>query len=90
MCQAYDEKKEKEIVAMQEIGLPNQESMRYITRRKEKDKHLGILEVDTIKEIEMKEKSKKYRWTKKNSSRKQTMPPKSHQRNKCLGSFIIR
>ena len=37
------------------IELPNQEKIRML-REKETYKYLGILEVDTIKQVEMKEK----------------------------------
>ena len=40
---------------MEGIELPNQENIRML-REKETYKYLGILEVDTIKQVEMKEK----------------------------------
>ena len=43
---------------MEGIELPNQEKIR-IPREKETSKYLGILEADTIKQVEMKEKIKK-------------------------------
>ena len=43
---------------MERIGLPNQEKIRTL-REKETYKYLGILEVDTNKQVEMKEKNLK-------------------------------
>ena len=40
------------------IEQPNQEKIRTL-REKETNKYLGILEVDTIKQVEMKEKNNK-------------------------------
>ena len=50
MCHAYKKKREK----TEEIKLPNQEKIKML-REKETYKYLGILEVDTIKFVEIKE-----------------------------------
>ena len=50
--------------------------------KKENYKHLGILEVDTIKQTEMKEKKKEKKivlQTNKEASLNKTLPQKSHQ-----------
>ena len=63
---------------MEGIELPNQEKIRTI-RENETYKFLGILEADTIKQVEMKEKLKKKRISQENeiTTRKQTALQKS-------------
>ena len=53
MCHSNNESGKQHIT--EGIKLPNQEEIRMI-REKETYKYLGILEVDTIKQVEMKEK----------------------------------
>ena len=55
MCYANNEKPKRQI--MEGIKLPDQEKIRTLGE-KETYKYLGILEVDTIKQAEMKEKTK--------------------------------
>ena len=56
MCHAYDKKWEK--TETKEMEMPNQEKIRILVG-KENSKYMGILEADTIKLVEMKEKMKK-------------------------------
>ena len=67
------------------IELPNQERIRTLGE-KENYKYLAILETDTIKQVDMKEKILK-RVSQKNekASRNQALQQKSNQRNKHLG-----
>ena len=67
------------------IELPNQEKIRML-REKETYKYLGILEADTIKQVEMKEKNyKRVSQESEKTTRNQTTWQKSHQRDKYLG-----
>ena len=63
------------------IELPNQDKIRISVKNKT-DKYLRIMETDTIKQVEMKEKLQK-RILQKNekTTRNQTVQQKSHQRN---------
>ena len=67
------------------IEQPNQEKIRTV-REKETYKNLGILEVDTIKHVDMREKIKK-RIPQENEKtmQNQTTLQKSHQSDKYLG-----
>ena len=66
---------------MQGIELPNQEKIR-ILREKETYKYLGILEVDTIKEMEIREKIlKRVSQENKKTTQNQTILQKLHQRD---------
>ena len=56
MCRAYNEKWK---MTTGEIERPNQERIGTL-RKKENDKYLRILEVDIIKQVEMKEKIRKF------------------------------
>ena len=63
------------------IELPNQEKIRTLGE-KETYKYLAILEADTIKHVEMKEKILQ---ANKNTNRNQITEPKTNQRNKYMG-----
>ena len=66
------------------MELPNQDKIRTLTEN-ETYKYLGILEADTIKQVEMKDKIKKeYLRTTKNYTRQNSLYQKSYQRNKYL------
>ena len=67
------------------MELPNQEKTRTLGE-KETYNYLGIMEADTIKQVEMKEKIKKeYLRRTKKLLRDKTMLQKPYQRNKYLG-----
>ena len=72
------------------IELPNQEKKNSTFGEKEIYKYLGILEVDTIKEAEMKEKKKKVSNTNEKASRKQTLSQESHQTDEYLGCSLFK
>ena len=61
------------------IELPNQERIR-ILGEKENYNYLGILEEDTIKQLEIKEKIRRVHQTNENTFWNQTLQQKSHQR----------
>ena len=66
---------------MEGIERPNQERIR-MRGEKKNCKYLKIIEVDTIKQLEMKEKNKKRVSPKKEETFwKQALLQKSHQRN---------
>ena len=69
----------------EEIDLPNQERIR-TRRKKENDKYLRILEADTIKQAEIKEKknNKRVPRTNEKASRNQTQQQKSKISSKGL------
>ena len=60
--------------------LPNQKSISRLWENK--NKYLGILEADTIKQAEIKEKIRRAPQKNKKTSQNQTLPQKSHQRDK--------
>ena len=66
------------------MELPNQDKIRTL-REKETNKYLGILEADTIKQDQMKEKIKKVSQENQKAIRDKTIWQKSYQRNKYLG-----
>ena len=68
------------------IEQPNQEKSGML-EEKETYYYLGILEVDTIKQVGMKEKIKKVSQENKKTTQNQIMSQKSHQRSKHLGCF---
>ena len=71
---------------MEGIEQPNHKRIR-IFGEKENYKYLEILKVDSIKQSEMKEKNKKrVQQTNERASRNQVLQPKSHHRDKHLGS----
>ena len=65
------------------IERPNQDKIRTLGE-KETYKYLGILEADTIKEAEMKEK-KRISQENQKATRDKTMLQKPYQRNRYLG-----
>ena len=69
----------------QTVGMerPNQDKIRTLGE-KETYKYLGILEADTIKQVEVKEKERKLQENQK-ATQDKTLKQKSHQRNKYLG-----
>ena len=66
------------------IELPNQERMRTLGE-KETNKYLGILEADTIKQVEIKKIWKIASQENEKTIRNQTTKQKSHQKDKHLG-----
>ena len=68
------------------IKLSNQESIRTLGE-KENYRFLVILEADTIKQVDMKEKIRKYHLRRTRKLLSQVLQQKSHQINKHLGSF---
>ena len=81
MCHANNENRKGQIMEGKE--LPNQERIRMVGG-KENYKFLGMLEVDTLRQGEMKEKIRKeyLKWMRKN----QALQQESHQRDGHLGS----
>ena len=72
------------------IELLNQERIRTLGQ-KENYKYLGILEVNTIKQVEIEEKNMKWIIQKnENTSRNQAVQQKSNQRSKLLEVFLVR
>ena len=67
------------------MELPNQDKIKTLAENKTY-KFLGILEADTIKQVEMKEKkSERISQENKKTIRDKTQLQKSYQRNKYLG-----
>ena len=72
------------------IELRNQERIRTLGE-KETYKYLGILEADTIKQVELKEKNLKIvSQENEKTTRNQTVQQESHRRDKHLGCFLVR
>ena len=88
MCHANNEKQEKQIT--HGIELLNQERIRTLGEKKNY-KYLGILEANTIKQAEMKEKNnKKVSQTNEKTSRNQALLQETHQNVKHLGFPLVR
>ena len=82
MCHAHNGKWEK---TNNRIELPKWEWIKMF-REKENQKYFGILEADTIKQVEMKEKiTKRVSQMNKKASWNKCMQQESHQRDKNLG-----
>ena len=81
---AYYDKKKSETTEAVEVQ-DKKNNIRTLEEKKSY-KYQGILETDTIRQREMKGKSKKGVLQKKKISRNQTLQQKSNQRNKYLGS----
>ena len=66
------------------MDLPNHDKIRTLGEN-ETYKYLSILDADTIKQMEMKDKIRKVLWRTKKATREKTLQQKPHQRNKYLG-----
>ena len=82
MCYVDYEKRKKTNNGPKE--LPNQERNLKIGE-KETCKYLGMLEADTVKQVEMKEKKNEYLRRTIETSRNQALQQEPHQKDKHLG-----